>query len=89
MAPRIAIIYYSLYGHIEKLALAELKGIERAGGTATIFQVAESLPAEVLEKMYAAPKAQYPIITPDEMTKYDGFLFGNAQHPHGYCPRES
>jgi hypothetical protein len=38
MAPRIAIIYYSTYGHIEKLAVAQQKGIEKAGGTATIFQ---------------------------------------------------
>ncbi|KAF4626130.1 hypothetical protein G7Y89_g12032 [Cudoniella acicularis] len=76
MAPRIAIIYYSLWGHIEKLALAELKGIEKAGGTATIFQVAETLPGEVLKQMYAGPKAKYPVITPEEIVKYDGFLFG-------------
>jgi hypothetical protein len=38
MAPRIAIIYYSTYGHIEKLAAAQQKGIEKAGGSAIIFQ---------------------------------------------------
>ena len=31
--------------------------------------------------MHAAPKTKYPIIAPEEMTKYDGFLFGNTQ-PH-------
>jgi hypothetical protein len=38
MAPRIAIIYYSTYGHVEKLAVAQQRGIEKAGGNATIFQ---------------------------------------------------
>jgi NAD(P)H dehydrogenase (quinone) len=42
MAPIIAIIYYSMYGHIETLAVAQQKGVEKAGGTATIFQQASS-----------------------------------------------
>ena len=44
----------SLYGHIRKLAEAEKKGIEAAGGSVTVFQVAETLPEEVLAKMGAA-----------------------------------
>jgi hypothetical protein len=31
-------LQYSLYGHIEKLALAELKGIQKAAGTANIYR---------------------------------------------------
>jgi len=70
-----------MYGHIAKLAQAELSGIERAGGTATIFQVAETLPEEVLKQMHAPPKSQHPIITAEEMAKYDAFLFGNTRVP--------
>ncbi|MCJ1404681.1 hypothetical protein MMC11_007907 [Xylographa trunciseda] len=40
MAPKIAIIYYSMYGHISQLAKAEQKGIEAAGGTADLYQYA-------------------------------------------------
>lgn len=29
---------YSMYGHVAKLALAEKKGIEEAGGTADLYQ---------------------------------------------------
>jgi NAD(P)H dehydrogenase (quinone) len=54
MAPRIAIVYYSLYGHIRKLAEAEKKGIEAAGGSATVFQLPETLSEDVLQKMHAA-----------------------------------
>jgi NAD(P)H dehydrogenase (quinone) len=95
-----------LYGHIEKLALAELKGIEKAGGTATIYRhvlaslvlscsnklnrIAETLPEEVLVKMYAPPKPDYPVITNEEMLKYDAFLFGKSSpHQHQDLPNYS
>jgi len=34
----VAIVIYSMYGHIARLAEAEKRGIEAAGGRATIFQ---------------------------------------------------
>jgi len=76
MAPKIAIVFYSMYGHIKALVEAEKKGIEAAGGSVDVFQVAETLPQEVLTKMHAPPKSDYPTIEPDELTKYDGILFG-------------
>ena len=36
--PNVAIVIYSMYGHIATLAEAEKAGIEAAGGKATIFQ---------------------------------------------------
>ncbi|KAJ5245838.1 NADH-quinone oxidoreductase [Penicillium chermesinum] len=76
MAPKIAIVFYSTWGHIAKLAEAEQKGIEAAGGKADIYQIAETLPEEVLAKMHAAPKPNYPIAEPETLLEYDGVLFG-------------
>ncbi|KAL8740772.1 MAG: hypothetical protein Q9190_006561 [Brigantiaea leucoxantha] len=77
MAPKIAIVYYSMYGHVAKLAQAELEGIKSAGGTADIYQVKETLPGEVLSMMHAPGQdASVPFITPDKLTEYDGFLLG-------------
>ncbi|KAK1476526.1 minor allergen Alt a 7 [Colletotrichum abscissum] len=78
MAPKIAIVYYSMYGHIRQLAEAEKKGIEKAGGTADLFQVAETLPEEVLTKMGAPPKAtDVPVLDdPATLESYDAFLLG-------------
>ncbi|KAF5099246.1 hypothetical protein D0Z03_001063 [Geotrichum reessii] len=76
MAPKIAIIYYSTWGHIRQLAVEAQKGIEAAGGSADIYQIPETLSEEVLGKMYAAPKAADPIATPETLTQYDAFLFG-------------
>lgn len=78
MAPKIAIVYYSMYGHIRTLAEAEKKGIEKAGGTADFFQVEETLPDEVLAKMHAPakPKDVKVLSNPDDLKPYDGLLLG-------------
>jgi len=78
MAPKIAIIFYSTWGHIKTLALAEKKGIEAAGGTADLYQIEETLSQEVLTKMHAPPKDQsIPVLTdPKTLLPYDGFLLG-------------
>ncbi|KAE8728648.1 putative NAD(P)H dehydrogenase (quinone) FQR1-like 2 [Hibiscus syriacus] len=69
--------YYSLYGHVEKLAQEIKKGADSVEGVeAKIWQVRETLPEEVLGKMHAPPKTDAPIITPDELAEADGVLFG-------------
>jgi NAD(P)H dehydrogenase (quinone) len=73
---KIAIIYYSTYGHVATMTDAVKKGIEAAGATCDVFQVPETLPEEVLGKMGAPPKRDDPIITADKMVDYDGFIFG-------------
>lgn len=67
-----------MYGHIKQLADAEKAGIERAGGTADLFQIAETLSDEVLTKMHAPPKdASVRVLSdPADLVPYDGLLFG-------------
>lgn len=73
---KIAIIHYSLYGHVATLSEEIKKGIIESGGICDIYQVPETLPDEVLEKMHAPPKGAYPVITAGQMADYDGFMFG-------------
>ncbi|KAF5097145.1 hypothetical protein DV451_003958 [Geotrichum candidum] len=68
MAPKVAIVYYSLYGHIRQLALSAQKGISIAGGNADLFQIPETLSPEILTKMHALPRSEDPIATPDTLT---------------------
>jgi NAD(P)H dehydrogenase (quinone) len=58
------------------VAEAVKAGVEKAGGSATMYQIAETLPEDVLAKMYAAPKPAFPVITPEELAKYDAFIMG-------------
>lgn len=78
MAPKVAIIFWSLYGHIQKLAEAEKEGIQQAGGDADMYQLPETLPDDVLTKMHAPPKpTSIPVLTDVSVLKqYDAFLFG-------------
>ncbi|KAL8839692.1 MAG: hypothetical protein Q9176_004299 [Flavoplaca citrina] len=59
------------------MAEAELAGVKAAGGTADLYQVKETLPQEILDKMYAPPKdPEIPTITPETIQQYDGVLLG-------------
>ncbi|QLL32129.1 hypothetical protein HG536_0C02980 [Torulaspora globosa] len=74
---KVAIVTYSMYGHIDVLAKELQKGVESAGGEAKIFRVQETLSDEVLKKLNAPEKpSEIPVITPEELTEYDAFLFG-------------
>ncbi|KAI4725901.1 flavoprotein WrbA [Aureobasidium sp. EXF-10728] len=77
MAPKVAIVFYSMYGHILKLVEEEARGIREAGGHVDIFQIEETLSADVLSKMHAPAKSEYPVLSdPKTLEQYDGFLFG-------------
>jgi NAD(P)H dehydrogenase (quinone) len=39
-------------------------------------RIPETLPQEVLTKMYAPPKPDYPVVSPADLLEYDAFLFG-------------
>ncbi|PSR73376.1 hypothetical protein PHLCEN_2v10668 [Hermanssonia centrifuga] len=74
--PRIAIIIYSMYGHISSMAEAVKSGIEKSGGQATVYQISETLPQDVLDKMHAPPKPAYPILSPADLANFDAFIMG-------------
>ncbi|KAK9381650.1 flavoprotein-like protein [Kockiozyma suomiensis] len=76
MAPKVAIIIYTMYGHLAAMAEAEKAGVEAAGGEATIYLVPETLPEEVLSKMHAPAKPDYPTATLDVLQEHDAFIFG-------------
>jgi len=75
-SPRVAIVIYSTYGHIGRLAEGILAGVKEAGGTATLYQIEETLSEEILAKMHAPAKAKLPIFTVDDTAHYDAFIFG-------------
>eukprot|EP00891_Asterochloris_glomerata_P006879 jgi/Astpho2/6879/Aster-07878 len=73
----IAIIIYSMYGHVAKLAEKVKAGLDTVPGIkATIYRVPETLPQEVLTKMHAPPPPDYPIMDVHDLDKPDGFVFG-------------
>lgn len=76
MALKVAIVIYTMYGHVGKLAEAQKKGVQAAGGSATIYQIPETLSTDVLGKMKVPPKPKYPIFQVADLAKHDAFIFG-------------
>ncbi len=62
---KIAVIVFSMYGHVAKLAEAEIEGARSTGATVDVYQVEETLSEDVLSKMHAnkEPISKYPVIT--------------------------
>ncbi|KAL3615014.1 hypothetical protein CASFOL_040675 [Castilleja foliolosa] len=78
MASKIYIVYYSTYGHVERLAQEIKKGADSVEGVEVkLWQVPETLSDEVLTKLGAPSKSSdIPVITPDELAEADGIVFG-------------
>ena len=75
--PKILVLYYSAYGHIEKMASAEAEGARSVAGTqVTIKRVPELVPEEVARKSGMKVDQPAPIATPDELANYDSIIFG-------------
>ncbi|KAK6145273.1 hypothetical protein DH2020_022093 [Rehmannia glutinosa] len=75
---KVYIVYYSLKGHVETMAREIQRGANSVPGVeATLWQVPETLPNRVLEKMKAPRKADdVAEIRPEQLVEADGFLFG-------------
>ena len=79
---KVHVIFYSTYGHVYRLAEAIAEGAREVEGVeAEVFQVAETLPAEVLQKMGAveARKAfgHVPVADPKRLTEADAIVLGS------------
>ena len=54
-----------------------MKGALAGGADVTLYQIAETLPPEVLQKMYAPGQpTDVPLMTAQLMPQFDGFIFG-------------
>lgn len=74
---KIAIVYYSTYGHTATLAETVKAGIESVQDvTAELYQVAETLSDDALREMHAPPKRDHPVATPNVLKEADGIMFG-------------
>lgn len=73
---KIYIVYYSTYTHMHQLAHAIKKGAEAYGADVSVYQVPETLPTAVLQKMHAPEKSSDPVIAPAQLAEADGVIFG-------------
>lgn len=87
---KVLVAYYSMYGHIHRMAEAVAEGArEVAGAEVLIRRVPETLPADVLEKMGAVEAqkkmAQVPVCTIEELADADAIIFGTPTRFGNMC----
>jgi NAD(P)H dehydrogenase (quinone) len=87
---KVLIVFYSMYGHIYKMAEAVAEGVRSLpGAEAVLRRVPETLPPEVLQKMGAVEPqkafAQIPVCTVDELAGADAIIFGTPTRFGNMC----
>jgi NAD(P)H:quinone oxidoreductase type IV len=81
MSARIQVIFYSMYGHVYRMAEAVAAGAREAGaGEVSLWQVPELVPDAILEKSGAAVAraafAHVPVATATQLAEADAIIFG-------------
>ena len=87
---KVHVVFYSMYGHIYRLAEAVVAGArEVAGAEVALYQVPELVPEEALVKSGAkqarAAFAHVPLIKPDQLAEADAILFGTPTRFGNMC----
>lgn len=74
---KLLVLYYSMYGHIERLAQAVAEGANRVDNVdVTVKRVPETMTPEAFAKAGGKQHQQAPVATPQELADYDGIIFG-------------
>jgi NAD(P)H dehydrogenase (quinone) len=75
---KVLVLYYSSYGHIEKMAQAVAEGVREAGADVVIKRVPELVPEEIARKSGFKLDQAAPIASVNELADYDAIIFGTG-----------
>ncbi len=87
---RVLVVYYSMYGHVHRLAEAVAEGARKVkGADVELRRVPETLSEEVLKGMGAVEAqkafADVPVCTVDELASADAIIFGTPTRFGNMC----
>lgn len=90
MATKIHVVFYSMYGHVYRLAEAVAGGAREVEGVeVSLYQVPELMMEEALERAGAkaarAAFAHVPVAAPDQLAEADAILFGTPTRFGNMC----
>ncbi len=75
---RVLVLYYSSYGHTEKMAEAVAEGARQAGAEADIKRVPELVPEEIARKSGYKLDQPAPIAKVEDLPHYDAIIIGTG-----------
>jgi NAD(P)H dehydrogenase (quinone) len=74
---KVLVLYYSSYGHMERMAEAVAEGARETGAEVDIRRVPETAPAAVVQAAGFKTDAPHPVIEgPQALTAYDAIIVG-------------
>jgi NAD(P)H dehydrogenase (quinone) len=76
--PKVLVLYYSAYGHIEAMAMAMAEGGRSAGATVDIKRVPETAPEEVARAGHFKLDQAAPVARIDDLIEYDAIIVGTG-----------
>lgn len=76
--PRILVLYYSTYGHIETMADAIAEGAREGGAEVDIRRVPETVPLEIARKNHFKLDQKAPVAAVADLAHYDAIIVGTG-----------
>jgi NAD(P)H dehydrogenase (quinone) len=76
--PKVLVLYYSSYGHIETMANAIAEGARENGAEVHVKRVPETVPADVAERSHFKVDQAAPLATVEELPGYDAIIIGTG-----------
>src|ERR1700709_359752 len=74
--PKVLVLYYSSYGHIEQMAEAVAAGARETGATVDVKRVPETAPDDVARAARFKLKQAAPVASVTDLENYDAIIIG-------------
>ncbi len=84
---KVLVLYYSSYGHIEKMAEAIAEGARTNGATVDIKRVPETMSKEIVTAAHYNTDQAAPIAEVEDLANYDAIIIG-APTRYGRMPAQ-
>ena len=75
---KVLVLYYSAYGHIEKMAEAVAEGARGTGAHVDIKRVPELVPEDVAKAAHFKLDQKAPVAKIDDLVNYDAIIVGTG-----------
>lgn len=74
--PKVLVLYYSSYGHLETMAQAVAEGARAGGARVDVKRVPETAPEAVTKAAHFKLDQAAPVASVDELADYDAIVIG-------------
>ncbi|MHB9052018.1 MAG: NAD(P)H:quinone oxidoreductase [Thiomonas delicata] len=83
---KVLVLYYSTWGHVERMAQEVAEGVRAvAGVNVTLKRVPETMPPETVAAIHAKTDQAAPVAKPEELGDYDAIIFGTPTRFGNMC----